>query len=211
MARKLTDLKIDHVATDSLVPYARNPRTHSDAQVAQIAASMREFGWTNPILVDESGGIIAGHGRLLAARKLGMADVPTIRLAGLTKAQRKALVIADNKLALNAGWDDDMLTLEISELRGLDFDLTLTGFDIDELDRMDLSIGEVALPSLPSGDKPEFQQMTFTLHDSQAEQVKAAMDVAKAMGGFSGSPNENSNGNALARVCETFLTDHGNG
>lgn len=133
MARKSSELKIEHVATDSLVPYARNPRTHTEAQVAQIAASMREFGWTNPILVDEDGGIIAGHGRLLAARKLGLSEVPTIKLAGLTKAQRKALVIADNKLALNAGWDDEMLKLELEELQAMDFDIALTGFGDMEL------------------------------------------------------------------------------
>lgn len=132
MARKSSELKIEHVATDSLVPYARNPRTHTEAQVAQIAASIREFGWTNPILVDEDGGIIAGHGRLLAARKLGLSKVPTIKLAGLTKAQRKALVIADNKLALNAGWDDEMLNLELEELDGLGFSIDLTGFSLDE-------------------------------------------------------------------------------
>lgn len=130
---KAAPLKIDHAPTDSLIPYARNARTHSDAQVAQIAASIREFGWTNPILVDDESGVIAGHGRLLAARKLGMDAVPVIRLGGLTKAQRKALVIADNKLALSAGWDDEMLKLELSELQAMDFDISLTGFGDMEL------------------------------------------------------------------------------
>jgi ParB-like chromosome segregation protein Spo0J len=97
-----------------LIPAARNPRTHSDAQVAQIAASIREFGWTNPLLADERGTIIAGHGRLAAARQLGMQSVPVIALEHLTTAQKRALVIADNKLALNAGWDDDLLRLELS-------------------------------------------------------------------------------------------------
>lgn len=124
---------------DSLVPYARNSRTHSEGQVAQIAASIREFGFTNPVLVDGEGGIIAGHGRVLAARKLGMKDVPVIDLAHLTDAQRRAYVIADNKLALNAGWDDEMLRLELAGLEGEGFDVALTGFDATELGNMHLS------------------------------------------------------------------------
>jgi len=121
---------------DDLIPYARNSRTHSDAQVAQIAASVREFGWTNPVLVDGESGIIAGHGRVLAARKLGMDEVPCIELAGLSDTQRRAYIIADNKLALNAGWDEEMLRLEISELGDLGFDLALTGFSDEDMDAL---------------------------------------------------------------------------
>jgi DNA modification methylase len=116
-------------AVAALIPNARNPRTHSDAQVAQIAASVREFGWTNPLLVDEADTIIAGHGRLLAARQLGMAEVPAITLSYLSEAQKHALVIADNKLALNAGWDDELLRIELTDLSDLGFDLGLVGFD----------------------------------------------------------------------------------
>lgn len=112
-----------------LLPYARNSRTHSDAQVAQIAGSIREFGWTNPILVDADGTIIAGHGRVMAARKLGEQQVPVITLGHMTDAQRRAYVIADNQLAMNAGWDADMLKVEIAELADADFDLSLLGFD----------------------------------------------------------------------------------
>ena len=119
-----------------LVPYARNSRTHSDAQVAQIAASIKEFGFTNPVLVDGDGGIIAGHGRVLAARKLKMAAVPVLVLDHLTDAQRRAYVIADNKLALNAGWDDEALRVEIEALTADGFDLALTGFDQAELDAL---------------------------------------------------------------------------
>jgi ParB-like chromosome segregation protein Spo0J len=118
---------------EELIPYARNARTHSDAQVAQIAASIREFGWTNPILLDGQSGIIAGHGRLLAARKLGMSEVPCIELAGLTETQRKAYILADNKLAMNAGWDDEMLRLELGDLAAMDFDMALTGFSDEEM------------------------------------------------------------------------------
>ena len=116
-----------------LIPYARNSRTHSEAQVAQIAASIKEFGFTNPVLIDEDGGIIAGHGRVLAARKLSLDEVPTIALEGLTKTQRQAYVIADNKLALNSGWDEELLKVELEELQGDGFDIELLGFDADEL------------------------------------------------------------------------------
>lgn len=129
-------IQIERIGVEALIPYARNSRTHSDAQVAQIAASIREFGFTNPVLVDEANGIIAGHGRVLAARKLKMADVPAIRLSHLTEAQKRAYVIADNKLALNAGWDIELLRLEINDLRGLEFDVELTGFSTEELDAL---------------------------------------------------------------------------
>ncbi len=117
----------------ALVPYARNARTHSPEQVAQIAASIREWGWTNPILVDESSGIIAGHGRVLAAHKLGIADVPVMVARGWTAAQRRAYVLADNRLALSAGWDEDLLRIELGELQADGFDLALTGFDLGEI------------------------------------------------------------------------------
>lgn len=136
-------MKIEHLAIDALIPYARNARTHSDEQILQIAGSIREFGFTNPVLIDGDGGIIAGHGRVMAARKLGLADVPCIRLAHLTDAQKRAYVIADNKLALNAGWDDALLALELRELAEMDFDLRLTGFDDDEISKLlDLELGE---------------------------------------------------------------------
>jgi DNA modification methylase len=121
------------VPVADLIPYARNARTHSDAQVAQIAASIREFGFTNPVLIDGERGVIAGHGRLLAARKLGLAEVPAIELAHLTAAQKRAYILADNKLALNAGWDDGLLAIELGELKLEGFDLALTGFGGEEL------------------------------------------------------------------------------
>lgn len=126
-------IKQSKAKTESLIPYARNSRTHSDAQVAQIAASIKEFGFLNPIIVDGENGIIAGHGRLLAAQKLGIDEVPIVEAAHLTEAQKRAYVIADNKLALNAGWDDEMLALELGELGELGFDLELTGFNEDEI------------------------------------------------------------------------------
>jgi DNA modification methylase len=121
---------------DRLRPYERNPRTHSEAQVDQIAASMVEFGWTNPILVDENAGILAGHGRLLAARKLGLAEVPVIRFEHLSEAQKRAYVLADNQIALQAGWDDALLAEELAWLRDDRFDLDLIGFDASDLERL---------------------------------------------------------------------------
>ena len=141
---------------DKLVPFARNPRTHSYAQIAQIAASIQAFGFNNPILVDTNSGIIAGHGRLLAARKLGLKEVPIIVLDHLTEAQKRAYIIADNQLALNAGWDETLLSEELVALQREDFDLDLIGFEDDELARLlaaqDATDGltdEDAVPELP--------------------------------------------------------------
>lgn len=125
--------KVERRKVADLLPYARNSRTHSDAQVAQIAASIREWGWTMPILVDEAGNVIAGHGRIMAAQKLGIEDVPCMTASGWSEAKRRAYVIADNKLALNAGWDNEMLAVEFSDLKEMGFDLELTGFDADEI------------------------------------------------------------------------------
>jgi ParB-like chromosome segregation protein Spo0J len=121
------------ISTADLIPYARNSRTHSDAQLAKLAASIREFGFLNPIIVDGQNGIIAGHGRVMAAQKLGMETLPCIEAAHLTDAQRRAYVIADNRMALDAGWDDELLKVELRDLDAVGFDLTLTGFEVDEM------------------------------------------------------------------------------
>ena len=132
--------KLEHWPIERLLPYIRNARTHSEAQIAQIAASIAEFGFTAPILAGSDGVIVAGHGRLAAARKLGLATVPVVVLEHLTPTQRRALVIADNKIAENAGWDEELLRLELAELQEADFDLALTGFDADEL--LEIMAGE---------------------------------------------------------------------
>lgn len=119
-----------------LIPYARNSRTHSDEQIAKIASSIKEFGFTNPILTDGENGIIAGHGRVMAAQKLGLDVVPIIELSHLTKAQRRAYIIADNRLALESGWDEEMLKVEIEDLEAEGFNLELTGFNVDELSNL---------------------------------------------------------------------------
>lgn len=195
------------LAVEALIPYARNSRTHSDEQVAQIAASIREFGFTNPVLIGNDNDIIAGHGRVMAARKLALKEVPCIRLGYLTEAQKRAYVIADNKLAMNAGWDEELLKIELAGLRDDDgFDLGLTGFSADEVAAMldEFEVGEASMPELADGDKQPFQQKTFTLHDEQAEDVDAAIAKAKEMGHGESGVNENSNGNALAFICQTF-------
>lgn len=126
-------LTIAYKKIKELIPYCNNSRTHSDEQVLQIASSIKEFGFTNPVLIDDQDGIIAGHGRVLAAQKLKMEEVPTITLSDLSEAQKKAYIIADNKLALNSGWDDELLKIELEQLKELDFDLGLIGFSDDEL------------------------------------------------------------------------------
>lgn len=126
-------LKIEYRKVSDLLPYARNARTHSDAQVSQLAASIKEFGFNNPVAIDADGMILCGHGRVMAAQKLHMAEVPTVCLSHLSETQVKAYILADNKLALNAGWDNDMLKVELEELKDGDFDLNLTGFSDDEL------------------------------------------------------------------------------
>jgi len=120
--------KIERRKVDDLIPYARNARTHSDEQVAQLAASIKEWGWTTPVLIDEDGEIIAGHGRVMAARKLGIEEVPTMTATGWTKAQKQAYVLADNQIPLNAKWDDNMLALELNDLEEMNFDLSLLGW-----------------------------------------------------------------------------------
>ncbi len=148
--------------TEKLIPYARNSRTHNDEQIAQIVASIKEFGFTNPILIGDDDVIIAGHGRLMAAQRLGMTEVPVIRLPHLTETQRRALVIADNKIALNAGWDEEMLHLEMEELSELDFDLNLLGFNPDELNEIQLFGEEKSSGNTDDDEVPEAPEEAIT-------------------------------------------------
>src|SRR5271163_4897462 len=132
----LSRLQVQVWSIDSLLPYIRNARTHTDEQVAQVAASIREFGWTNPLLVAADGTIIAGHARLAAARRLQMTEVPVIVLDHLTDAQRRALVLADNRLALDAGWDEELLRVELAALQEDNFDLDIIGFSDEEMENL---------------------------------------------------------------------------
>jgi ParB-like chromosome segregation protein Spo0J len=157
-----TSLQVQYWAIDKLIPYARNSRTHSDEQVAQVAASIAEFGFVNPALVGADGVLIAGHARLAAARKLGMTEVPVIVLDHLTPTQRRALVLADNRLALNAGWDEEMLRVELESLKEEDFDLDLVGFSDEELEAL-LRDPEEAREGLTDEDAvPEPQEDVIT-------------------------------------------------
>jgi ParB-like chromosome segregation protein Spo0J len=131
-----TTERLEKVNIDKLVPYARNARTHSKEQILQLRASLREFGFVNPVIVDKDFNIIAGHGRVLAAKEEGITEVPCVFAEHLTEAQKRAYIIADNRLALNAGWDTEMLSVELSELQGVDFDLSLLGFDDAELNKL---------------------------------------------------------------------------
>lgn len=183
-------MQIVYKKVNELIPYINNSRTHSEEQVNQIVASINEFGFTNPLLIDEKDNIIAGHGRLLASKKLKMEEVPCIVLSGLTEAQKKAYIIADNKMALNAGWDDELLKIELENLKELDFDLELTGFNVDELDDIlgkneeETEIVEDEVPEVPEepkaklGDIYQLGNHRLMCGDSTKEE-----DVAKLMNG----------------------------
>lgn len=159
---ELNEMKIEIRPIEALIPYARNPRVHNEAQIAQIAASMVEFGWTQPILVDGSNGIIAGHGRLQAARQLGLSKVPVIELAHLSETQKRAYVIADNQLTINAVWDDELLRIELEALREDEFSMALTGFDEAELEEL-LSGEEITIGGQTDDDAvPDVQVQTIS-------------------------------------------------
>lgn len=158
-------LKITYKKTEDLIPYARNSRTHNESQVAQIAASIKEFGFTNPILLDGKNGIIAGHGRVMAAQKLGETKVPTIELAHLTNHQKRAYIIADNKLALNSGWDNELLALELDDLKDAGYDIALTGFDFDEV-----NIEEAEEADKPKDDTPKIMVCPHCGNEFDAKQ-----------------------------------------
>ena len=151
-------MQIETIAVERLIPYARNSRTHSPEQVAQIAASIREFGFTNPVLIDVDGGIIAGHGRVMGARQLGMTEVPCLRLGHLSETQKRAYIIADNKLALNAGWDEDMLALEFRDLLAEGYSAEMTGFSIPEIDQLIAGLDATPEGKTDADETPEVQQ-----------------------------------------------------
>jgi ParB-like nuclease domain len=190
-----------------LIPYARNARTHSPDQIRQIAASMREWGWTIPVLADEQGGIIAGHARVMAAELNQYPEAPVMVARGWSETKKRAYVLADNKLAMNAGWNEELLGVELLELRDAGFDMPVIGFDASELEGLMREVAEAGYPSLPEGERAPYQQITFMLHDEQVKIVQAAVAKAKQQGPFEGSLNDNANGNALARVCAAYLEE----
>lgn len=181
------ELKVVYRQVNDLIPYARNARTHSDDQVTRIASSIKEFGFTNPILIDGENGIIAGHGRLMAAKKLGMREVPTIELSGLTDAQKRAYILADNKLALNSGWDESFLKLELKELEAIGADLDLTGFDDEELTALLADDEGDEFPELPDNDLPSRTMMLNFKTEDEFQRFNTLLEEAKDRSGLSGN------------------------
>jgi ParB-like chromosome segregation protein Spo0J len=189
---------------ERLVFYARNPRKNDHA-VDKVAAAIREFGFRVPICAKSDGTIVDGHLRLKAAKKLGLSEVPVVLADDMTEAQIKAFRLSVNKMAELAEWDTELLRLEFLDLEGDGFDLELTGFDADEIAELQFDDdAETDMPELAEGDREPFQDMTFNLHHEQAEVVKEAIAKSKSMGDFGDTGNENSNANALARICEVF-------
>jgi len=198
-------MKIIQISATTLIPYERNARTHSEEQIEQIAASIKQFGWTNPILVRPDKTVIAGHGRLEAAKKIGMEKVPCIVLENLSEEQCRALVIADNKLALNAGWDMDLLTSELAELKTLDFDLDVIGFSDEELEEMLQKISSDDYGTdfkLKNGDKKGFRQITFVFAEKQIELIESVIKKVKNTDYTFGNPN--AKGNAIYEVVRQW-------
>ncbi len=196
-------MNVTAVPIERVIPYARNPR-RNDAAVAKVAASINEFGWRQPIVVDRGMVVIAGHTRLMAARLLGMTEVPVHVADGLTPAQVKAYRLADNRVAQEAAWDEALLGLELHDISDAGFNVDLTGFDHDEVEDL-LALAASEYPDLPTGDRVDVQEMSFLLQDAQAAVVRAAVVRAREAGPFGDTRNANVNGNALARICEAYL------
>ena len=195
-------LKIEYKDIDFLIPYINNTRTHSKEQIEQVKSSIKEFGMCTPIGIHNDT-IVYGHARIQSMKELGYKEVPTLDLSHLTEAQKKAYIIADNKIALNAGWDEDLLQLELMALDDLGFDYSNLGFDFDiDIEEMN---DEEFEPNIKTGDREPIRNMTFTVSDEQHELIEKVLKLAKEYplqdpAGI----NENSNGNALYYICEFF-------
>lgn len=207
LSRKMAQ-KIELWPIGKLEPYARNANQHPQEQIDKIAESIQAFGFNNPVLVQSDGTIIAGHGRLEALQQLGWTEVPVVVLDHLQAHEARAYLIADNELARLASWDQELLGDELRELDADGVDLGLLGFSDEALaDLLGLS-DEGELPDL-DGAKSPFEQMTFVLHETQAADVRQALDIAKGFEDLEGSPNENSNGNALHAIVRLYLQERG--
>lgn len=202
--------KIEMIKVDKLIPYINNARQHSEDQVLQIAASIKEFGFNAPILIDSDQGIIAGHGRVQAAKKLGLTEVPCVRLDHLTDIQRKAYILADNKIALNASWDSQLLSVEIQTLKESDFDVLLTGFSMEDLQKLSDDMDEQRLNNIADGasdnDEPstdridaETAALSFPVDHDQKIVIFEAIRIAKAKHGLDTS------GDALWSICKEWM------
>lgn len=191
--------QIKNVDISKLIPYINNAKQHPESQVTKLASSIREFGFVNPVLIDKDFNIIAGHGRVMAAKVLNLKQIPCVYVEGLTEAQRKAYILADNKLGEFAEWDMNLVGLELGELSEMDFDIDLTGFELPNVDMDDFGTSF----ELADGGKPEICQMTFTLHEEQKKAIQQAIDsvgdcVEETFG------NTNRNGNALYEVIRQW-------
>lgn len=191
--------QIKNVDISRLIPYINNAKQHPESQVTKLASSIREFGFVNPVLIDKDFNIIAGHGRVMAAKVLNLKQIPCVYVEGLTEAQRKAYILADNKLGEFAEWDMNLVGLELGELSEMDFDIDLTGFELPNVDMDDFGTSF----ELADGGKPEICQMTFTLHEEQKKAIQQAIDsvgdcVEETFG------NTNRNGNALYEVIRQW-------
>ena len=191
--------QIKNVDITKLIPYVNNAKQHSESQVTKLASSIREFGFVNPVLIDKDFNIIAGHGRVMAAKLLNLKQIPCVYVEGLTEAQRKAYILADNRLGEFAEWDMNLVGLELGELSEMDFDIDLTGFELPNVDMDDFGTSF----DLADGGKPEICQMTFTLHEEQKKAIQQAIDsvgdcVEETFG------NTNRNGNALYEVIRQW-------
>lgn len=195
-------LKIEYKDIDSLIPYINNTRTHSKEQIEQVKSSIKEFGMCTPIGIHNDT-IVYGHARIQSMKELGYKEVPTLDLSHLTEAQKKAYIIADNKIALNAGWDEDLLQLELMALDELGFDYSNLGFDFDiDIEELD---DEEFEPNIKTGDREPIRNMTFTVSDEQHELIEEVLKLAKEYQPTDPAGiNENSNGNALYYICELF-------
>lgn len=195
--------RIKEVRIDELVPYERNAKTHGDDQVEMIARSIQEFGFLSPCIIDRDMNIIAGHGRVMAAKSLGMNTVPCVFVEGLTDEQRRAYILADNKLTELGGWDMELVNFELSELDSLGFDVDLTGFELDDISADDF--GDEF--SLKEGDRQPVQNMTLTFSDDEAEIIKTAiaeMKTTQKFKDYDNPLNKNGNGNALFLVVDEW-------
>ena len=190
---------MQEVTLEKLVPYANNAKIHGPEQIEKLKASIEEFGFLTPCLIDRDFNLIAGHGRVIAAKELGMETVPCVFVEGLTDAQRRAYILADNRLGEIAEWDENAVGFELGELSALDFDISIIGFDA-----LDLSADDFGTDfDLPTGDKPEICQMTFTLHQEQKELIERALEEVQdnVIDTFG---NTNKNGNALYEVVRQW-------
>lgn len=187
---KMEDIKEVNIC--ELIPYEKNAKVHGEEQLEKIAASIQEFGFINPVLIDKDNNIIAGHGRVEAAKRLGLVKVPAIEVEGLTEEQKRAYILADNRLAELGEWDQNLLTSELQEIENLEFDSSLTGFDMEVFNDEDYGTDF----SLPDGEKPNINTMTFTVANEQLDAIQTALNIAyESVRETYG--NENKNGNAL--------------